>query len=383
MSYRYHFFARFEWRPDAPPEPAAWVRAVMDDEHAVRDFEVPEPAGDMAELAGWMLSQPGVTTVDDWGTTVSALVHDDDQVTMYGLVWMLAPFTVDGLVAVAWTDMAPDVDPTLFFVQDGVMWVGGPYRTPAPATTDPDADEPVWRLGTDPMSAVELERFGLSGATELAGRAGPDVARQLLARSIAFGLDELAGGDTDRRAAAEAGARLVLDLLDEGGDPRIDRDSPGWQLQEVDRHSRYGGGPVRLTGRAVARLGAALDEVGAPDLGQVQLRLVEGEVVEVIGTLALDAYGPLVPIDVGAGEAGSTTHRFLVDVPVGARLRLTKVYEKGHAECWPVDADPFAWPCRPHPHLPGLDPRPVGPPGAYRLYHLDPRDEDRLWRRAT
>lgn len=389
MSYSIHFFARFQWKDETSPVVREWLAAVaaapvpQDGSAPVIPFEVPEIAEGMLDDVPWLLAGPAHVQVDRWGATVAAAnIHDDAQMTLYGLVFLLAPQCVDGTAAVSWTDMWPDDEPSVFWVQDGVAFIGGPNGTPIAATAE--EEPPPWRVAGTEVTADELAWLGVPGGEALAADPGPAISRHLLARSIASGLDEYAAGDAERRAAAEAGARLVLGLIEEGGDPSVVKDTPGWQLQEVRRRDRTGGGrSIPSTGREVTDLVAALDEIGAHRPVGVPGRLRVGEVIELLEPIVVHAFGPDVTLEWN-GMPSTTAHTFDAEVPAGTQLILTVVYDLGHAQCGPVEGDDaFAWPRLPPSNPFGMSPDPVAPADQYTFGPIDPKDEGTRFRRVT
>lgn len=393
MSYSYRFTLVATIRPTAPRPFLTWIEACIRGESPGPVFDIPEVARGMAEDAAWLLGQAGRLTVASQsreGTSWELAAHlsnvrDGASAALYGLPFLVAPHCEDGTIAVMWTDLVPDVDPTHFFVQDGVAYVGRRNGLPVPAV-DGDVDAYVWRLGTDAPTVEAAARFGIAEPETFVRRAERSgqaaLARHLLARSVVRGLRGLNLDDDRLQHAARLGAEVVLNLIEAGGDPLVVKNSPGWQLQEVSARERYAALPPRPSGRAIMGIVESLDEVALESLDAGPKRLVEGETITVLTPLALVARGPMIYETDDAGRRYGTNHRLTVDVPPGSQLELTKVYDMGHAECRPVAGDFFSW-IRPSEHGVGGEPAaPVAGAEEYTLGWIRPEDEGRLFERG-
>ena len=157
------------------------------------------------------------------------------------------------------------------------------------------------------------------------------------------------------------------------------KDSPGWQLQEVSARDRYGSVPARPSGRVITQVVNGLDGVPLESLDAGPKRLREGETITVLAPLALVARGPMVYAKDDAGRRYGSNHRLDIEVPVGSHLELTKVYDKGHAECRPVAGEFFSW-IRLSDHGSRGEPAaPVAGAEEYTLGSIRPEDEGRLF----
>ena len=402
VGYSIRFSLMTTLGPSTPPEVLGWIRECTAGQSAEPAFEVLPVAAPMVKDASWLLSVASVTIAEAWrgreGTAWNVSVqiadlNDEGQGGTYGLAFLMAPFSDDGLLAVSWTDMTPDVEPTLFLVQDGVPWVSGYRCQPVPAIVGEPPADLVWRLGVDTPNIEDLERLGVpnphAARAAEASTGQPLLARHLLSRSVVRALRDLdvdqlatgaALGEQERarlRAAAEAGARLALEVVEAGGDPLLVKDTPGWQLQEVQARSRYLTTDPRGSGRLLTGLAASLDEVGPGGIDAGPKRLVEGETITTLAPVTLSAHGPLIWAPDGRS---ATAHHLHVDVPRGERLVLTKVYEKGHAECRPVGSDLAAW-LRSNDHFPDQPGELIAPPEEYTVGWINPQDEGRLFQR--
>jgi hypothetical protein len=392
MSYSYRFTLVATIRPTPPREFRTWIESCISGESPAPEFEVPEVASAMVEDAAWLLAQAGSLTVA-WQSTEATSwelavhpsnVRDDASAAVYGLPLLVAPYCEDGTIAVLWTDMPADVDPTHFFVQDGVAYVGHRNGLPLPAVEgNPGAY--VWRLGIDTPTVKAVARFGVAEPETFVRRAEesgqPALARHLLARSVVRALGDLDLDEERLQHAARLGAELVLNLIDAGGDPLMVKDSPGWQLQEVGGQDRYGSLPARPSGRAIARLVDALAEVALESLDAGPKRLVEGETITVLAALPLVARGPMIDATDEVGRRYGSGHRLDLEVPVGSQLKLTKVYDKGHAECRPLAGDFSAWIRPGGPNSRRQPAEPVAGAEEYTLGWIRPDDEGRLFER--
>ena len=391
MSYSYRFTLVAMIRTTAPHEFLTWIESCISGEPPSPAFEVPEVAHGMVGDAAWLLAQAGRLTAASQsreGTSWELAVHlsnvrDAASAALYGLPLLVAPYCENGTIAVMWTDLA-DVDPVHFFVQDGVPYVGRRNGLPLPAV-DGDPDAHVWRLGTETPTVEAVARFGIADAQtfvrEAENSGEPALARHLLARSVVRALRDADLDDDRPQHAARLGAELVLKLIEDGGDPLVVKDSPGWQLQEVSARDRYGALPAPPSGRVISRILDALDEVSLESLDAGPKRLVEGETITVLAPLTLVASGPMVSATDDAGRRYGSNHRLDVEVPVGSHLALTKVYDKGHAECRPVAGDFFSW-IRPRDRESRGEPAaPVADAEEYTLGWIRPEDEGRLFER--
>jgi hypothetical protein len=156
VSFSYRFSLQCTLVRPVPPDVVEWIESCRDGNPVAPRFEVSELAADMADQAGSLLADAAVD-LSAWGhLSVQAVVHEAEGEGTYGLAMVLAPYCEEGTVGAMWTDMDPDVDPTLFFVQDGVLFVGNRNGSPEPAVGE---DEPrvVWRLGTDAATVEEVQ----------------------------------------------------------------------------------------------------------------------------------------------------------------------------------------------------------------------------------
>lgn len=393
--------------PSAPGELVEWIEACIAGQPTVPQFDIPEIAADMVDDAAWLLGLAGRLTWcskspegTEWLLSVHAPdVHENEANAVYGLPLLIAPHCQAGTIAAFWTDMAPDVDPDLVFVQDGVMFVGQRNGLPVPAVESDDDEAVVWRLGTETATVEDLARFGVPDPERAARHAEqsgePVLARHLLARSVGRALraadlttlDPDGGPLTEAeharlRAAASRGAQLTLEVIDAGGDPGVVPDSPGWQLQEVSRGQRLRR-RSRSSGRVITHLVEALDQVnrGGADLDAGPRHLTEGETLRALAPLRLKARGPVIWTTTSTGSRSEGTHDLDVEVPPGAQLVVTKVYEKGHAECRPAEGDFLPWIDTGRSHRRQEPAEPVAATEEYALGWIRPEDEGRLFER--
>ena len=266
------------------------------------------------------------------------------------------------------------------------------------AAVNADGGNPAWTLGFELPTAEELTRLGIGEGETLIREERlfgvPGLARHLLARAVVRRLrdadltalwasEHVTEAERVRlQAAVRLGAQLTLEAIEAGGDPLLVKNTPGWQLQEVRAEDRCAPQPAGGSGRPLTSLTESLGEVADASLDAGPKRLIEREVITVLAPLALVASGPRVYTTDEARRIAGGEHHLTLEVPAGAQLEVTRVFDRGHAECRPVGADFTAW-IRPADHLYGQPAEPVAAPEDYRIGWIQPEDEGRLFKRRS
>lgn len=152
MGFSYRYSLVVELPPSTPHEVLDWLRESIDGSPIEPGFPMSDLTRDLIEDVPLLLEHAGRLDrkghgSDGWSHELAVQapnLHDDSVTALYGLAMLVAPFAPDGVIAVAWTDMLADMSVTIFYVQDGVAFVGTDRDPPIAAVADPDA-APTWR----------------------------------------------------------------------------------------------------------------------------------------------------------------------------------------------------------------------------------------------
>lgn len=144
MSGTLNFTVDVRLREDLPPAVADWLRDCSQGSVGAPGFVVPSPALAMIEEAAWLLALPEIS-VEVSGLERGVvghvrLRHDGaESAAIYGTCFLLAPYVMDTLIGVEWSDLHPW--PTLFLTQGGLPFVCPWNEQPIPVE-----HEVPWRV---------------------------------------------------------------------------------------------------------------------------------------------------------------------------------------------------------------------------------------------
>ena len=307
--------------------------------------------------------------------------HDEFVQHQYALLNLVARHAKDGPFAMEWNSLSA-TEATTFMAHDGVLFgakTGQGFT--AISVNDPDRRPPI-----DPALQTDANFSRLHGLSEDAGAKlvqaepnDPFAARYLLTRTVARAVTAATQqGRVDVDPTVEAIVADVLALLDGGSDPLAAPDAPGWKVVETRLVS---GSRRETTGRAANDLVAMLPLVDTATINLGPTRLVPGMTLVALTEFELTARSDH---RISRGNGAYSNHQLRVQVPAGARLTITKAYERGHALCF--NDEWSTWPLRVPPGVAGdeaYSDHPIGLPSDYNLGAIQVKDEHVLWRTDT